>query len=156
MKMNAPKLMLYPIMSLFIALAVASTADAQPGNQPPLPVKVTNTEPIPVSGTVTVASSPGAPVSVTGNVNVAGQVTVTNAANTTLNVRDLNSVAKTPIQLTGSCNASEPPGIGCSRIIAYNVPSGKLLIIEYVSTRFSGPDGTRGKVVIFTCMETSS
>jgi hypothetical protein len=146
MKTTALRMVSYVLITLLTALAAA----AQNGNQPPLPVKVTNTDPIPVSGTVTVNSSSSTPLTVTGNVNVAGQVTVANAANTTLNVRDLNNVQKTPIQLFGSCNATDP--LGCGRVINYSVPNGKFLVVEYISTRYSGPTGSRGQAVAQSCM----
>jgi hypothetical protein len=153
MKMKTSKIAFYGLMIISIALTLATFTTAQSGSQPPLPVKVTNTEPVPVAGTVNIANSPTAPLSVTGNVNVSGQVTVGNTVGSPLAVRDLNNIAKTPIQLSGSC-AADTPGFGCSRIIDYPVPTGKLMVVEHVSTRFEGPTGTRGKVVILTCMET--
>jgi hypothetical protein len=150
MKTNAPRVILSGIIAISIALAVSTTAGAQ--NEPrPLPVEVKNTAPISVTGTVNVASSPSAPLSVNGNVNVSGQVTVTNAATSPLTVRDLNSLVKKPIQLSGSCSTSNTP-LDCS-LVNYTVPNGKLLVIEYVSTRYAGPTGSRGKVVILTCMQ---
>ena len=152
MKANLSKIITYGTITILIALAISTTAAAQSGNQPPLPVKVTNTDPIPVSGTVTVNSSSSTPLTVTGNVNVAGGVTVTNATNTALNVRDLNSVKKTPIRLQGSCFSGDVTTNQCARIINYVVPDGKILVIEMVSYKYGGPTGSRGKLTVQTCM----
>lgn len=157
----------YGMGAVSFAFGMAVTAMGQ--GRPSSPVEVVNTTPIPVTGVVTVASAPNAPVTVTtapnapvsvtgdvnvagtvgvsGPVNVAGPVGVTNAPNTTLKVSDVNSAKKIPIQLKGTCHDV----FGCGSVINYSVPNGKMLVIEFVSTRVFASVGIKGRVAIITC-----
>jgi len=94
-------------------------------------VRVVNTTPIPVTGTVsgTVGLAPGASVVVSNT--AANPVKVTSVAS-----------APQPFQYGGLCNVTGAGSFGLSCIIpSFTVPAGKLLVIEYASAGGCVPAG---------------
>jgi hypothetical protein len=106
---------------------------------PPLNVKVINTtsEPVPVSGTVTVGNLGSSPLAVqvvnTSNepATVTGTVNVTNQASSPLLIRNIDEQARIPFQqfvFISSANSS-----GTFPKVSIDIPDGKMLVVEYVS-----------------------
>jgi hypothetical protein len=93
----------------FLVLSAPAYAQGPPANvPPPQNVKVVNTEsePVPVTGTVSVSNLGGTP----------------------LPVRDVDNPARQPFQ----ASIIEPP-LGTPNPVFFTVPAGKRLVIEYVS-----------------------
>jgi len=108
-------------------------------------VTVTNSS-LPVTGSVSVSNTAAnpVPVSITGNVSVAGtsNVNVTNTpsvnvANGTLNVSDVNNPAFQP--WTYSSSATVCSTIGSSEVYVPAPPAGRTLVIESVNLGFNMP-----------------
>lgn len=81
---------------------------------------------------VLVVNSPSEPVPVTGTVSVG------NLGNSPLPVRDVDNPARQPVQAHASCDGTG--ATGCSTSI-FVVPPGKRLVIEYASMQAGIPAG---------------
>lgn len=108
-----------------IALITPQTIHSQTDSVGPTkPVFVVNgaSDPVPVTGTVSVA----------------------NLGDSPLPVRDVDSPGRQPVTAEGSCSGS-----GCSATV-YTVPAGKRLIVEYASITANIPAGKVARWRLFT------
>jgi hypothetical protein len=87
---------------------------------------------------VKVINSPSQPVPVTGTVSVS------NLGSAPLPVQDVDSPGRQPVTADGSCSGS-----GCTATV-YTVPAGKRLIVEYASITANIPAGKVARWRLFT------
>jgi hypothetical protein len=111
------------VAALSITLVVAAASVNAQSAKGPADVNVVNTP------NVNVVNTPGVNVNNTPNVNIANspEVKVTN----TPAVRDADNPARQPVEASTGCTVTDQSG-GCLAP-AYTVPSGKRLVIEFVT-----------------------
>jgi hypothetical protein len=116
-------------MSLIITLIAVVTPQA---------IRSQNKETVGPTKPVLVVNSPSEPVPVTG------AVSVSNLGDSPLPVRDVDSPGRQPVTAEGSCSGS-----GCTGTV-YTVPAGKRLIVEYASITANIPAGKVARWRLFT------
>lgn len=95
-----------------------------------------------VAGTVAISNTPA--VTIASTVGVSGAVAITNGAANPIPVR---AVADAQTPWARNLDLAIPAGSLFSDILVYQVPSGKRLVIEFVTAKLLVPSGQAGKLV---------